>query len=847
MQEEISFGVWLRKQRRASDLSRQAFAQQVGCAQITLRRIEAGTLKPSKELASILLEKLGIPKPEWPQWIAFARGLSGFPSQSLPSSNKPKSNLPVPLTTFIGREKEQVDVMMLIAKHRLVTLTGPGGVGKTRLSTKVGEQVLRDYDDGVWFVELAPVRDPILVPRTTAVAIGLREEPQRPIIDMLSDYLRETHLLIILDNCEHLLDACAELADTLLKSCPQLRILATSREGLGILGEAIHPVPSLELPDIQQIVEKFSAFDSVRLFEERAQLARMDFSLTTENMSSIAKICSQLDGIPLAIELAAARVGTFSAEQIAERLQQSFDLLTTGNRTALPRHQTLRAAIDWSYDLLSPDEKIAFQRLSVFVNGWTLEAAEFICSDAIITSEEVLDLLAHLTNKSLVVTKEAQVGTRYLMLETIRQYAHQKLLESGGSEAIHDKHLAYYVKLVEQAEPDLYRSNQVFWFKKLDDELDNFRLALEWALVTDVESGLRITSVPWRFWQRSVYLQEVGAWVHQLLEHYPTDNSLRAHALTVYSTYMFVRGKRAEARNLAEQGLQLARVLSDRQNEALSLLFLGRIIAFSGDYHKGIPLLEQSLALYRKLGDKIGEATATLWLSKNHNDLENSKAHLLESLKLHRELGNLSDIAWCLGILAQQAIFVEDFSSPLPWLEEARTIYREIKDQSGEAEILTYLGTLAHWQSDYKEACVCFQQAIMLYEKTDASLLSWPRVRLGHVFLQQGKLAEAKEALETSLQQFQKDDIVIGLIYAIEGLANLHLTQGQPECSVRLFAWADAMREKIGDPRPPVEQESVERDLAIIHSHLNDIAFEKAYQTGRAMNTKQAIALGREG
>jgi tetratricopeptide (TPR) repeat protein len=234
-------------------------------------------------------------------------------------------------------------------------------------------------------------------------------------------------------------------------------------------------------------------------------------------------------------------------------------------------------------------------------------------------------------------------------------------------------------------------------------------------------------------------------------------------------------------------------------------------------------------------------------LSKNHNDLENSKTHLLESLKLHRELGNLSDIAWCLGILAQQAIFGEDFSSPVPWLEEAMTIYRGIKDQSGEAEILTYLGTLAQWQSNYEQAYVYFQKAIMLYEKTDASRVSWPRVRLGHVFLQQGNLAQAKEALETSLQQFQKDDIAIGLIYAIEGLANLHLTQGQPERSVRLFAWADAMREKIGDPRPPVEQSSVERDFAIIRSHLNDIAFEKVYQTGRTMTTEQAIALGRKG
>ena len=257
MQDEISFGTWLRKQRRALDLTQKALADQVGCAEVTLRRIEAGRLKPSKELASVLLEKLGMPRAEWPQWIYFARGLSDFPSQLNPSAKRQITNLPAPLTTFIGRENEQSDVIRLITKHRLVTLTGSGGVGKTRLSLKVGEQGLEDFADGVWFVELAPILDPLLVPRTVAIAIGLRDEPQRPVIDMLSDYLRDKNILIILDNCEHLLDACAQLADTLLKHCSSLKILATSREALGILGEAVYHVPSLELPDIQQLLEKF--------------------------------------------------------------------------------------------------------------------------------------------------------------------------------------------------------------------------------------------------------------------------------------------------------------------------------------------------------------------------------------------------------------------------------------------------------------------------------------------------------------------------------------------------------------------------------------------------------------
>jgi predicted ATPase/DNA-binding XRE family transcriptional regulator len=381
MQEEISFGTWLRRQRRALDLSQQAFANQVGCAEVTLRRIEAGRLKPSKQLANIILEKLDTPQSERSQWISFARGLSGIPCPPTRFSNKPITNLPAQLTTFIGREKEQADIKMLIAKDRLVTLTGSGGVGKTRLSIRVGEQALQYYADGVWLVEFASILDPLLVPRTTAIAIGLRDEPQRPVIDMLSDYLRDKKILLILDNCEHLLDSCAQLADTLLKRCPALKVLATSRETLGILGESIYRVPSLQLPDLQKWLENIRFYESVRLFEERAQLIQADFSLTLENSPVVAKICTYLDGIPLAIELAAARVGTFSIEQIEARLRQSFDLLTTGNRTALPRHQTLRATIDWSYDLLSLAEQILFQRLSVFVNGWSLDAAQSICSD----------------------------------------------------------------------------------------------------------------------------------------------------------------------------------------------------------------------------------------------------------------------------------------------------------------------------------------------------------------------------------------------------------------------------------------------------------------------------------
>ena len=367
--------------------------------------------------------------------------IAGLPSDFPPLNTlaSHRHNLPVQLTSFIGREKEILEVIHLLEKTRMVTLIGAGGTGKTRLSIQVANDVLDQYPDGVWLVELAPILDALLIPRTIAIAIGLRDEPQRPVIDMLllCDYLRDKELLLILDNCEHLVEACAQLADWLLHACPQIRILASSREALGMSGERLYLVPSLQLPDLQNplTVESLSQSEAVRLFTERALAATQNFRLTDENISSVAQICHRLDGMPLAIELAAGKIRALSAQQIAQRLDDRFRLLTGGSRTALPRHQTLQSAIEWSYNLLSPSEQTLFRRLPVFVNGWTLEAAESVCSDedtmtkATLKREDILELLAQLVNKSLVMTEEAHGEIRYHMLETIRQFGSNKLDE----------------------------------------------------------------------------------------------------------------------------------------------------------------------------------------------------------------------------------------------------------------------------------------------------------------------------------------------------------------------------------------------------------------------------------
>src|SRR5215216_2463322 len=411
--------------------------------------------------------------------VAAADLLTNFPP--LKTLESFPHNLPVQLTSFIGREQEMAETKQLISNARLLTLIGPGGTGKTRLALQIAGDLLPSFIDGVWVAELAPLADASLIPQTIAGIFGLRELPNMSLNNIVTDYLRAKELLLILDNCEHLIEACAQLSENLLRNCPQLKIIASSREALGITGEMVYRVPSLSLPDAAQVTcEALMESESVRLFMERATAAQAKFSLTDQNASSIAQICHRLDGIPLALELAAARVAIFSPEEIAARLGDRFKLLTGGSRTALPRQQTLRALIDWSYDLLSEEEQTLLRQLSVFADGWTFEAAEAVCPDL-----DVLNLLTQLVNKSLVMADERENSTRYHLLETIRQYARDKLLEAGESEQVRNQHLDFFLKFAEEAEQYMNGPQEMEWRTLLDAEYDNLRTALEWGMEND--------------------------------------------------------------------------------------------------------------------------------------------------------------------------------------------------------------------------------------------------------------------------------------------------------------------------------------------------------------------------
>jgi predicted ATPase len=530
-------------------------------------------------------------------WQILAAGLQhDFPP--LQSLSDVPNNLPAQLTSFVGRRKELEDVKKLLQHTPLLTLIGPGGTGKTRLSVQTAGELLSQYVDGVWFVELAPIFDPLLVPRTTAMAVGLREEPQRPVVDMLCDYLRDKKMLILLDNCEHLVDACAQMADKILHTAPHVRILASSREALGIAGEVTYRVPSLGLPDVTRLpsIESLSQYEAVKLFIERAVSAVPTFKVTNENAPFVAQICYRLDGIPLALELAAAKVRVLNVEQIARRLDDLFHLLRGGSRTALGHHQTLRAAIDWSYNLLPVVEQVFFKRLSVFAGGWTLEAAESVCSDAPVDRDDVLDLLEHLINKSMIVVDEGPHETRYRFLETMRKYAHEKLLESGESENLRDKHLEYYLYLVETASPLLIRPDQLKELARIEADYENLRQALHWAMGRpSAETALRLTGAMGFYWNVRDYLLEGIQWMDQALgrdweETSRIQKSARAKVLNGKATIAHELDDYEVMKIAAYSALSLCEAAEDNWGRAFAHVTVGKYLIRTGETRNAVPL-----------------------------------------------------------------------------------------------------------------------------------------------------------------------------------------------------------------------------------------------------------------
>jgi len=557
------------------------------------------------------------------------------------------NNLLQQATTFVGRQRELAELREALCATHLLTLVGAGGIGKTRLSLQVAAEVLDDYPDGVWFVELAPLNDERLVPQAVASVLGVKEDAGRPVTEALVRHVADRRLLLVLDNCEHLVQACAALAEQLLKSGPQLRILASSREPLRVSGEASFPVPTLAVPASQEsvAVETLRQYPAVRLFVDRAAAVLPTFGVTDHNASAIAEICRRLDGMPLAIELAAARVRALSVQNIAARLNDRFDLLTGGDRTALPRQQTLRALVDWSYDLLSEKERVLFRRLAVFGGGWTLEAAEAVCSGDDVGEGEVLDLLANLVDRS-VVTLDPETG-RYGLLQTIRQYAQERLNESGEDVAVRTRHLAYYLALAETAKPHFFGPEEGRWLVRIDLEREDLLAAHAWCDRTesDAESGLRLV------------------------------NAMKA--------YWFNRGLLSLGYQVTSEALRRTGAQSRSPARGLGLFGAGQLCCFMGSYAEGRQHLTESLAIARELGDSARIAAALQPLAiacLGVGDLAMARNHCEEALVMTRALADKHQLASAINAMGQLDRMERKFDAAQQRYAQVVALGRELGD-----------------------------------------------------------------------------------------------------------------------------------------------------------------------
>jgi predicted ATPase/class 3 adenylate cyclase len=729
----------------------------------------------------------------------------------LKSLNVFPNNLPTQLTSFIGREQEIVEVKGLLSKTRLLTLTGPGGAGKTRLALQVAAEVLEDFTDGVWLVELAPLSDPDLVAQTVASAINVREQPGRPILTTLSEYLQPKRLLLVLDNCEQVLAACARVSDTLLRASSNMRILTTSREALGIAGETSWRVPSLSLPDPQHLpsLERLSAYEAVRLFIDRAVAVLPTFTVTKENAPWIAQVCHRLDGIPLAVELAAVRVKGLSVEQIATRLDDRFRLLTGGSRTALPHHQTLRAAMDWSYDLLSEPERIALRRLAAFAAGFALDAAEAVCGGDGLDASEVLDLLMHLVDKSLVVAEEQGGEARYRLLETVQQYGRERLQASGEAAAVQRRHRDWYLGFAGRAEPKLFGAEQAAWLDRLEGEQGNLRAALMWSIESgSTEAALGLVGALWRFWAVRGHFEEGSGWLEAVLgvveRSSDTPPAFRAKALNAAGYLALSRGDFAMARSLLEESLAIQRQLGDKADIAASLSNLGTAAIHQGDIVVARSLLEEGLAIRRELGDKV-------------------------------------DIAGSLNDLGSAAMQQGDYVMARSLLEESLAIRRQLEDKAGIAASLNNVSMVAIQQRDYAAARSFLEESVRLSQDVGDKWLNAVALdSLGDLTRAQGDYAAARSLYEESLAICRQLEDQGGIASCLEGLAAVASAKGQHEQAAQLFAAAEALREVSGALLIS-ERGDHDRDVAAVRTELGNEKFVAAWAEGRAMAPEQAI------
>ncbi|MDP9319701.1 MAG: tetratricopeptide repeat protein [Chloroflexota bacterium] len=752
------------------------------------------------------------------------------------------NNLPSQVTSFVGRKRELAAALALVFTTRLLTLTGPGGSGKTRLALHLAADVLDRFPDGAWLVELASVTDPTAVGPTVASALHITERSGHAAVDAVSAFLQRRELLLVLDNCEHLIAACAELADALVRSCPRLTILSTSREGLNVPGEVLMPVPPMRVPKEDSLppLDQLREYEAIRLFVDRTRAYQPSFDLSDDNAADVVRICRRLDGIPLALELAAARVRSLSVAELAQRLDERFRLLTGGGRTVVARQQTLRALIDWSYDLLSDPERLLFRRLAVFVHGWTLEAAETVCSGDGLARETVLDLLAHLVDKSLATMQERREMARYSLLETVREYAREKLVDSGEAPILRQRHVDYFVAFAADGALVARRPGSPE-FVRMITEYENLRAALEWIRAEPNESERELLLAGSMFGIVSA-IGRVAEFRHilgaALQRSDPTARTLgRARALFAMGQLAAMQDDRPTARAVAAEAVELLRALGEQRELAYALF--GLAVVGSDDVASASAVIEAKAIL---------EATGDTWslgllafimadVAQQHGDFVAARHGHTESLAFFRETGDLQWSTSPLISLGRLACADGDYTRARALVEEAVAIRRrnELDNRWSLAIALDSLGEIDRCEGNASAAAPLFEEALG-YGRIlgDEPIISWSIHNLGHVALQAHELATAAGRFRESLAIRQRSGASANVSAGLAGLAGVATREGSLTDAAWLFGAVDAMLDATHMVLAPADELVRQADLVMIRARLAPELVVAALERGRA-------------
>lgn len=823
MDNPEAFGRMLRRLRAAHPLTQAALAQRAGCAIATVKKIEAGRRRPSPQLAARFADCLCLAGDARDAFLAAARtpdGAIGF-AATRPSPGDTGGGLPQQVTSFVGREQEIALAIRILRddSSRLLTLTGAGGCGKTRLALRVASDLADTYSGGVAVVELASLTDADLVPEAVAAALQIRVHSRASVVAQVLDVLRPRASLLVLDNCEHLLAACADLAGAILRTCPHVRILATSREEFGTAGETVYVIPSLRVPDAPvgrepttAELERVAQAEAVRLFVARARSAWPEFALTAENAGALVRICHRVDGIPLALELAAARVRMLGVAEIAAYLDRDFRLLT-GGRGAAPRHRTLQAAIDWSHDLLRDAERVLLRRLAVFAGGFTLEAARAVCADTVLGPDALLDLLARLVDQSLVLVDHDHRPARYRLLVPIRTYAAERLREAGETEMIQACHAHYFAVLAEREAPRWWGAEVATSVAGLQTEPDNLRAAVQWA----VERG---------------------------------DAALGVSLARALCFYWYLSGVVSEGRRLVAGILAVAGASGEAAARAAALHVAGQLAALDRDFAAARGPLEESEAIYRRLGDRRGLAHSLNILGRVRlAEGAVAAAHVLlaESVALYRTVDDPNGLALALMGLAGSLLEQDEYAPARTCAAEVLHIYQSTGNRWGTGVALTYLGDVARCQGDYERAEELYLRSLALARDASvvaeiASILH----NLGYVSVAKHEHARAEALFAEGLTMQREQGDQVGLLECLAGFGAVRAGQGQPQRAAVLFGAIDTLREAFGTPVWPVERIEQARHRERARRELSAGAWDAARAKGQHLTVEEAIAYALE-